>query len=56
MDSGGPLLWQNPKTSNMVLVGIISGGLGCATGEPSINTRVESYVDWIKYVTPGKYL
>ncbi|KAL0117195.1 hypothetical protein PUN28_010202 [Cardiocondyla obscurior] len=53
MDSGGPLLWQNPTTQRLVLVGIVSAGIGCASTEPSIAMRVGAYIDWIKYVTPG---
>ncbi|XP_072742533.1 venom serine protease-like [Anoplolepis gracilipes] len=53
MDSGGPLLWQDPETHNLVLVGITSSGIGCASDDPSVNTRVGVYIDWIKSVTPG---
>lgn len=54
MDSGGPLLWQDPKTSRLVLVGIISSGIGCAGDYPSISERVGAYMDWIESNTPGK--
>ncbi|XP_020294866.1 venom serine protease 34-like isoform X2 [Pseudomyrmex gracilis] len=55
MDSGGPILWQNPTTRNLVLIGIISGGIGCGGDSPSINTRVGAYVDWIQRVTGAEY-
>lgn len=54
MDSGGPVLWQNPTTDNLILIGIISSGVGCASDEPAVDTRVGAYIDWIEDVTPGK--
>lgn len=54
-DSGGPVLWQNPTTKRLVLVGIINYGFGCGSDKPGVNARVTSYLDWITYVTPGKY-
>lgn len=54
MDSGGPLLWQDPTTRNLVLAGITISGLGCATNKPAVETRVGAYMDWIKNMTPGK--
>lgn len=53
MDSGGPLSWEDIKHRSF-LVGIISGGIGCASNEPAINMNVGSYIDWIVSVTPGK--
>lgn len=46
MDSGGPVLWQNPTTKRFVLVGIISMGIGCGD-TAGVNTRVGAYIDWI---------
>ncbi|XP_060520696.1 venom serine protease 34-like [Cylas formicarius] len=46
-DSGGPLLWMDPSTQRLHLIGIISHGLDCNIDSPSINTRVTSYLDWI---------
>lgn len=54
MDSGGPVLWQNPSTHKLVLTGVIANGVGCASGIPAVNTRVGDYIDWILSVTPGK--
>jgi len=50
-DSGGPVF----VTMNglVYLAGVITAGSGCATSSPSINTRVTSYVTWIKQNTPG---
>ncbi|XP_011263108.2 venom serine protease 34 isoform X1 [Camponotus floridanus] len=52
MDSGGPLLWQNPTTHNLVLVGIVSTGIGCGSNEPAVATRTGAFIDWIMSVTP----
>lgn len=54
MDSGGPVLWENPSTHNIVLVGIISSGIGCASKKPAVSMRVGAYLKWIESVTPGK--
>lgn len=35
------------------IAGIITAGSGCASSYPSINTRVSSFVTWIKQNTPG---
>ncbi|XP_045501829.1 chymotrypsin-2-like [Colias croceus] len=41
-DSGGPLVEDN------AVVGIVSWGLSCEDKYPDVNTRVYSYVNWIK--------
>lgn len=50
-DSGGPLLWTDPATKTLSILGIISYGIQCATPNPSVNTRVSSYLDWIESST-----
>ena len=50
MDSGGPVLWRNPTTGRLVLVGIISYGSSCGD-KMSVNTRVGYYLEWILAVT-----
>jgi secreted trypsin-like serine protease len=46
-DSGGPLVWQQGR--EMVLVGIVSQGKGCAFFDtPAAYTRVSYYSKWIK--------
>ncbi|KAG5325916.1 SP34 protease, partial [Acromyrmex heyeri] len=42
---GGPLLWKNPVTDDIVLVGIISSGY--SSGTPTANMRIGAYIDWI---------
>jgi Trypsin len=41
-DGGGPVLDSQGK-----LVGLVSFGIGCATGYPAINARVTGAIDWI---------
>lgn len=40
------------KTVNVIptLVGIVSFGIGCAQGAPSVYTNVTSYIDWMESV------
>ncbi|XP_041563663.1 serine protease persephone isoform X1 [Drosophila elegans] len=45
-DSGGPLLMQDGPLG--YIVGITSLGQGCASGPPSVYTRVSSFIDWIE--------
>lgn len=46
-DSGGPILWQNPESSRVMLAGIISYGTTCADDKPGVNTRVTSILNFI---------
>jgi len=55
-DSGGPVVWQNPTTRRVVLIGIISYGIACGNNNPGVNTRVGAYLDWISNETPGDYI
>lgn len=52
-DSGGPVY----VTLNglVYLAGVITAGSGCASNYPSINTRVTSFVPWIRQNAPGSY-
>ncbi|CAL7934515.1 unnamed protein product [Xylocopa violacea] len=54
MDSGGPVLWQNPTTENIVLIGVISAGNGCGV-DAGLNTRVGAYIEWIISATNASY-
>jgi secreted trypsin-like serine protease len=46
-DSGSPLFVQDSK-GNIIQVGIVGDGIGCArAGVPSLNTRVSTYTSWI---------
>uniref|UniRef100_A0A182MHS5 Peptidase S1 domain-containing protein n=1 Tax=Anopheles culicifacies TaxID=139723 RepID=A0A182MHS5_9DIPT len=44
-DSGGPLLVQ--QANNVILIGVISVGIGCGSKLPGLYTRVGSYFEWI---------
>ena len=44
-DSGGGHYYRDQRT---FLVALTSYGFGCATGAPSINTRVSTYLPWIQ--------
>ena len=48
-DSGGPLFVKKDDGRQM-LVGIVSGGIGCGQGYPGWYTKVASYVEWISCV------
>lgn len=50
-DSGGPVFYMLNGRVN--LAGLITAGSGCGTNYPSINTRITSFVSWIKQNTPG---
>ncbi|XP_011292313.3 serine protease snake [Musca domestica] len=49
-DSGGPLLLNVAKYQTYVpyVVGLTSFGDGCATGVPSIYTRIYTFIEWIE--------
>ncbi|CAO1429412.1 unnamed protein product [Diamesa hyperborea] len=55
-DSGGGLQYENDyRIGQLVykiptLVGIVSFGIGCGFGAPSVNTNLTSYVDWMESV------
>lgn len=46
-DSGGPL-WRFDSKSNLVQVGLVSFGIGCARARfPGVYTRVSAFVEWM---------
>ncbi|XP_017004702.2 uncharacterized protein [Drosophila takahashii] len=49
-DSGGALYER--INGRLVAVGIVSFGQGCATQQPSVNTRVASFIKWIRTKSP----
>lgn len=49
-DSGGPLLYTD-SNGLLYVVGIVSYGIGCGTTNPSVNTRITSYLHWIINMT-----
>lgn len=47
-DSGSPLYWRSMDGA-FHLIGLVSHGTSpCYLGDPSVYTRVYSYIDWIK--------
>ncbi|XP_022222712.2 venom serine protease 34 isoform X2 [Drosophila obscura] len=49
-DSGGALYER--INGRLMAVGIVSFGHACATNQPSVNTRVASFIKWIRAKTP----
>ncbi|XP_001360285.3 plasma kallikrein [Drosophila pseudoobscura] len=49
-DSGGALYER--INGRLMAVGIVSFGHACATNQPSVNTRVASYIKWIRSKSP----
>ncbi|XP_044759117.1 trypsin-1 isoform X1 [Coccinella septempunctata] len=50
-DSGGPLMVGSGSPNQMVVVGVVSTGIGCARPFlPGLYTRVSEYIPWIKKV------
>nr|XP_014290663.1 venom serine protease-like [Halyomorpha halys] len=56
MDSGGPLIVIDSNTARMFQAAIVSFGGYCGGDEPAVNTKVASYVDWIKETTNGIFI
>jgi secreted trypsin-like serine protease len=50
-DTGGPLTVKIQQQT--FVVGVVSYAKGCASSSPEVNTRVTSYVLWIKSNAPG---
>ena len=48
-DSGGGMFYEEKDVTPWYLLGIVSyGSRVCADGEPSVFTRMSSYVPWIR--------
>ena len=47
-DTGGPLMYLDPRTSKYIVVGVSSLGICNKEDESSVFSRVTYYMDWIK--------
>lgn len=45
-DSGGPMMIVGPN-ERMMIVGVVSHGIGCGGSYPGVYTRVSTFSDWI---------
>ena len=52
-DTGTGLFYQNPTSSRVYVVGVVGKVAECAGSKPRINTRVTSYLDWIRRKATG---
>jgi len=47
-DSGGPLMVGSYPTGPLMVIGVVSTGIGCSRSRlPGIYARVSDYVSWI---------
>lgn len=56
VDSGGPLLWSDPSTGRLNIIGVISNRFVCDESTPSMHTKLTTVdnMNWIKVVLTGK--
>jgi len=53
-DSGGPMVWLNPKTGNVEVIGVVSYGFSCAQPDsPGVYSDISKVLDWVKKTTNG---
>lgn len=56
VDSGGPVLWSDPGTGRLNVIGVVSDRFACAEGVPSAQTRLATVYDmhWVRVILTGK--
>jgi len=56
VDSGGPIIWTDPTTGRLNVIGVVSNRFVCAESTPSMQTRLATTnnMNWIKVVLTGK--
>jgi len=56
VDSGGPLLWSDPSTGRLNVIGVVSNRFDCTKSMPSLHTRLATMnnLEWIKVILTGK--
>jgi len=53
-DSGGPMVWLNPKTENVEVIGAVSYGFSCAqANSPGVYSDISKVLDWVQKTTGG---
>lgn len=55
VDSGGPLVWTDPSTGKLAVIGVVSYGSACTESSPFVNAKVPvpMHLSWIKTVLTG---
>lgn len=56
VDSGGPLLWSDPATGRLNVIGVVSNRFVCAEQTSSAQTRLATVnnMNWIRVILTGK--
>lgn len=56
VDSGGPLLWSDPATGKLNVIGVVSNRFACAESTSTVQTRLATInnLNWIKVILTGK--
>lgn len=56
VDSGGPLLWSDPATGRLNVIGVVSSKFVCTESTTSVQTRLATVnnLNWIKVILTGK--
>lgn len=56
VDLGGPILWSDPTTGRLNVIGVVSDRFVCAESTPSMHTRLATVnnMNWLKVVLTGK--
>ncbi|XP_022164940.1 venom serine protease-like [Myzus persicae] len=57
VDSGGPLLWSDPSTGRLNIIGVVGNRFVCDESTPSMHTRLTTAknMNWIKVILTGQY-
>ncbi|XP_025204262.1 venom serine protease 34-like [Melanaphis sacchari] len=57
VDSGSPLLWTDPSTGRLNVIGVVSNRFICDESMPSMHTRLATVnnMNWIKVILMGQY-
>jgi len=51
-DSGGPMVWLDPKSGQVTIIGLVSFGFSCAQANaPGVYAELTTVLDWVKDTT-----